>query len=216
MKTDAEIKHDVVGELNWEPILNGAEIGVAVHHGIVTLSGNVNTYTERIEAEIAALRVKGVKAVVVELEIRLAADGWVNDIDIAANVASTLKWNTAVPDDKIKVEVTGGRVYLEGEVDWNFQKEAAFNAIRHLKGVIGVSNLITVKPRVDTAILKDRIRQALERNADLMSGNIKIETLGNKVILKGIARSWAERKIIENAAWSAPGVVTVDDELIIA
>src|SRR5277367_4587801 len=136
MKTDAEIKQDVEEELNWEPILNGAGIGVAIHDGIVTLSGYVNTYTERIEAEVAALRVKGVKAVVVELEIRLAADGWVNDVDIAESVASTFKWNTAVPEDKIKVEVTGGRVYLEGEVDWNFQKEAAFNAIRHLKGVI--------------------------------------------------------------------------------
>jgi osmotically-inducible protein OsmY len=216
MKTDSEIQLDVIEELNWEPILNAAQIGVAVHNGIVTLSGYVNTFAKKFTAENAAWRVKGVKAVAEEIQVRFADDRKVPDEEIAESVVRTLKWNTAIPDENLKVKVTNGLVFLDGEVDWNFQKESAFNAIKHLKGVLGVRNLIIVKPRVNTVIVQDRIRKALERNADLESANINIETLGNKVILKGTARSWAERKTIENAAWSAPGVVTVDDELTIA
>lgn len=216
MKTDAEIQQDVMDELNWEPILNATEIGVAVHNGVVTLNGFVNTFAKKFAAENAAWRVKGVKAVAEELEVRLPGDSRIPDEEVADSVVRTLKWNTVIPDEKLKVKVTGGWVYIEGEVDWNFQKESAFNAIRHLKGVSGVSNLITVKPRVNTVVVKERIRKALERNADFESENIRIETLGNKVILKGTARSWTERRTVENAAWSAPGVMTVDDELIIA
>jgi osmotically-inducible protein OsmY len=215
MKTDLEIQKDVMDELNWEPILNASEIGVAVHNGVVTLSGYVNNYAKKFASENAAWRVKGVKAVAEELEVRLANDARITDTDVAESIIHTLMWNTSIPDEKIKIKVTDGWVYLEGEVDWNFQKESAFNAIRNLKGVSGVSNLITVKPRVNDNVVKDNIRKALERNADLEAGNIKVETLGNKVILKGTIRSWLERRAVENAVWSAPGVATVEDQLLI-
>ena len=216
MKTDALIQQDGMDELKWEPALNATEIGVAVHNGVVTLSGYVNSYAKKFAAERAAWRVKGVKAVAEELEIRLPGDSRVPDEEIADSIVRTLKWNTAIPDERTKVKVTGGWVYLEGEVDWNFQKEAAFNAVRHLKGVTGVTNLIAVKPRVNTVLVKDSIRKALERSADLEAANVRVDTLGSKVILRGTARSWAEKRTIENAAWSAPGVATIDDELIIA
>src|SRR5665213_984942 len=179
MKTDAEIQQDVMDELNWEPALNASEIGVAVHDGVVTLSGHVNSYAKKYAAENAAWRVKGVKAVAEELEVQLPGDSRVPDDEIAESIVHTLQWNTAVPDENIKVKVTGGWVYLEGGVDWNFQKEAAFNAIRHLKGVTGVTNLIAVKPRVNTVVIKDSIRKALERSADLEAANIQVDTLGN-------------------------------------
>jgi len=216
MKTDVQIQQDVMDELSWEPALNASEIGVAVRNGVVTLSGHVSAFAKKFAAENAAWRVKGVKAVAEEIEVRLAGDSRLPDDEIADNIVRTLKWNTAVPDENIKVKVTGGWVYLEGELDWNFEKETAFNAVRHLKGVTGVTNLIAVKPRVNTVVVKDNIRKALERSADLESANIQVDTMGNKVILHGKARSWAEKRTIENAAWSAPGVAIVDDELIIA
>jgi osmotically-inducible protein OsmY len=216
MRTDLEIQKDVMDELKWEPILNACAIGVAVQNGVVTLSGNVNNYGKKYAAERAAWRVKGVKAVAEELEVTLMNDDKLTDSEIAQNVVNTLKWHTSVPDDKIKIKVTGGRVTLEGEVDWNFQKESAITATRHLKGVTGINNFITIKPRVDTAIVKDNIRKALERRADFEAANIRVEAIGNKILLNGTTKSWVERCAVENAAWSSPGVATVDDQLIIA
>ncbi|BAU55063.1 BON domain-containing protein [Mucilaginibacter gotjawali] len=215
MKTDSEIQKNVMDELKWEPILNPSEIGVAVHNGVVTLSGYVDNYAKKIAAENAAWRVKGVQAVAEELEVRFLAGEKLPDNEIAENIVRTLKWHTTIPDEQIRVKVTEGWVYLEGEVDWNFQKEAAFNAIRFLQGVKGVSNLIVVKPRVNTNVVKDNIRKALERNADFEANNIKVETLGNKVILKGKTRSRVEKNSAERAAWSAPGVMAVEDLLVI-
>ncbi len=216
MKTDAEIQKDVMDELKWEPILNATEIGVAVSNGVVTLSGYVDTFHKKSAAENAAWRVKGVTAVAEELEVRLPFDARLTDVEVAEKVAHTIKWHTAIPDENIKIKVTDGWVTLEGEVHWNFQKESAFNAIRTLSGVKGVSNYIVVKPKVNTTLVKDNIRKALERNADLEAANIKVETLGNKVILRGTTHSWKERRAVENAVWSAPGVVTIDDQLVIA
>jgi osmotically-inducible protein OsmY len=216
MKTDSEIQKDVMDELKWEPILNATEIGVAVKNGVVTLTGYVNNYAKKFAAENSAWRVKGVKAVAEELEVRLSDADQLTDAEIAESIVSTLRWHTAIPDEKIKIKVTNGWVYLDGEVDWNFQKESAFNTIRYLKGVKGVTNLLTVKPRVNATLVKANIRKALERNADLEAANIQVETLGNMVVLKGSTRSWIEKRAVERAVWSSPGVSTIDDELIIA
>lgn len=215
MKTDVEIQKDVMDELKWEPILNASQIGVAVQNGVVTLSGDVSNYGKKYAAERAAWRVKGVKAVAEELEVTLMDDDKLTDTEIAQNVVNTLKWHTSIPDEKIRIKVAEGRVTLEGEVDWNFQKEAALISVRHLKGVKGINNYITIKPRVNTAVVKDNIRKALERRADFEASNIKVEAVGNKILLNGTAKSWVERCAIENAAWSTPGVATVDDQLVI-
>lgn len=216
MKTDFEIQKDVMAELKWEPMLNAAEIGVAVKNGIVTLTGMVSNYAKKSAAENATLRVKGVLAVAEELEVKLGEGEKITDSEVAANVVNTLRWNTSIPDEQIKIRVTNGWVYLSGEVNWNFQKDAVINAIRGLKGIKGVNNEITIKPRVQTAIIKENIRKALQRKATFEVDNIKIETIGDRVVLKGAVKSWDERKAIANAAWSAPGVASVDDEIVIS
>ncbi len=215
MKTDQEIQQDVMEELRWEPALNAPEIGVGVYNGIVTLSGYVKFYSEKLAAEKAAKRVKGVKAVAEDIEVRLTDSSKLPDAMIAENAIRALEWNTTIPDERIKIKVDNGWVQLEGEVDWLYQKEGAENAINNLNGVRGLSNWITVKPRVNTIIVKENIRKALERSADLEADKIKIETTGNKVILKGSARSWNERKEVERAVAAAPGVVEVDDQLAV-
>ncbi len=216
MKTDFEIQKDVMAELKWEPMLNAAEIGVAVKNGIVTLTGMVSNYAKKSAAENATLRVKGVLAVAEELEVKLGEGEKITDSEVAANVVNTLRWNTSIPDEQIKIRVTNGWVYLSGEVNWNFQKDAVINAIRGLKGIKGLNNEITIKPRVQTAIIKENIRKALQRKATFDVDNIKIETIGDRVVLKGAVKSWDERKAIANAAWSAPGVASVDDEIVIS
>lgn len=203
-------------ELKWEPILNASEIGVAVKDGVVTLSGNVNTYNKRISAENAAKRVRDVKAVAMDIEVRLSPLSKRNDAEIATAVVDSLKWNNVVPDEKIKVTVDGGHVTMEGEVDWQYQKDAANNAIKYITGVTGITNFIRIKPRINTVLVKDNIKKALERNADVVADKIDVETLGHTVTLKGKARSWNERIIAERAAWSSPGVLDVKDELVIA
>lgn len=215
MKTDLEIQQDVIDELQWEPILDAAEIGVTVRNGVVTLSGYVSNYGKKFAAEKATWRVKGVKAVAEELEVRLAKNDKLTDSEIAESVVRTLKSHTSIPDERIKVKVTDGSVNLEGEVNWNYQKESAVNSIRHLKGVKWINDFLTVKPQINTTIVKNNIRKALERRADFEAANVKVETIGNKVILNGIARSWVERRAIENAVWGSPGVTAVDDQLVI-
>ncbi|HEY9000716.1 MAG TPA: BON domain-containing protein [Mucilaginibacter sp.] len=216
MKTDSEIQEDVMAELKGEPMLNATEIGVAVKNGVVTLTGTVSNYAKKFAAENATLRVKGVKAVAEELVVQLGEGDKLTDTEVAASVVSTLRWNTVIPDEQIKIKVTNGFVHLSGEVDWNFQKEAVINAIRELKGVRSVSNEITVKPRVQSDNIKENIKKALERKADLEADNIRVETIGDHVILKGSARSWNERKTIAHAAWSTPGVALVEDKIVIS
>lgn len=201
-------------ELRWEPSLNAAQIGVAVHNGIVTLNGIVQFYSEKLTAENAAKRVKGVKALADNIEVNLS-DGKPSDTQIAENVIKALEWNVSIPEEKIKVKVDKGWVTLEGEVDKLYQKQAASNAIKFLPGIKGISNWINVETLVETGSVKENIRKALERRADLEADNIIIDTIGSKVILKGSARSWNERQEIERAAASAPGVTEVDDQLSI-
>ncbi len=214
MKTDQQIQEDVMEELRWEPSLNAAQIGVAVHNGIVTLNGIVQFYSEKLTAENAAKRVKGVKALADNIEVNLS-DGKPSDTQIAENVIKALEWNVSIPEEKIKVKVDKGWVTLEGEVDKLYQKQAASNAIKFLPGIKGISNWINVETLVETGSVKENIRKALERRADLEADNIIIDTIGSKVILKGSARSWNERQEIERAAASAPGVTEVDDQLSI-
>jgi osmotically-inducible protein OsmY len=215
MKTDPEIQKDVMEELRWEPILNASEIGVAVKNGIVTLSGTVDTYGKKIAAEEAAKSVLGVKAVAEEIEVKIGSFAKKNDVEIAEAVLRSLKWHTSIPEDKIKVKVENGWVTLEGEVDWEYQKNAAKNTTENLLGVKGISNLITVKPSVTAKDVKDKISAAFHRSATLDSEKISIEIRGNKAVLSGTVRSWAEKEDAANAAWNAQGITSVENKLVI-
>jgi osmotically-inducible protein OsmY len=214
--TDWEIRKNVEQELNFEPSINAAEIGVAVNDGIVTLSGRVDSYWEKIAAEEAAARVAGVKAVVNELEIRLPISSERTDEDIARAAVNRLEWTITVPKDRIKVKVSKGWVTLEGEVDWQFQKNAAEQAIHDLVGVKGVINHIVVKEQPSTAEIKSAIEEALKRSAEVDANRISVEVQSDKVILKGTVRSWFEREEAERAAWRAPGVRSIDNRIVVS
>jgi osmotically-inducible protein OsmY len=214
--TDAEIRKNVEAELSFEPSINASEIGVAVKDGIVTLTGRVDSYWEKIAAEEAAARVAGVKAVANELEIRLPFSSERTDEDIARAALNRLEWTITVPKDRIKVKVSKGWVTLEGEVEWQFQKNAAAEAVRNLVGIKGVINHIVVKERPSTAEVKAKIEEALKRSAEVDASHITVETEGDKVILKGTVRSWFEREEAERAAWRAPGVRKVDNRIIVS
>jgi osmotically-inducible protein OsmY len=214
--TDLEIKKAVESELNFEPSINAAEIGVAVKDGIVTLGGHTQSYWEKIASERAAERVNGVKAVVNEIEVRLPSSSERTDEDIARAAVNALEWSVLVPGNRVKVKVSKGWVTLEGTVDWQFQRSAAEKAVRKLIGVQGVSNLITIKPQVSKTAVKAEIENALKRSAELDAEKIKVDTEGDKVILRGTVHSWYEREEAERAAWRAPGVRIVEDDIAVA
>ena len=217
MKTDHELRSDVIAELEWQPSLRDEEIGVAVKDGVVTLSGTVSNYARKFEAEKAAEKVNGVKAVALDLVVKLDSPFIRTDSDIAHAAIQALKWDLDVPDENIKLRVEDGRVLLEGEVEWQYQRSAAERALRYLYGVKSVSNLISVKPvKVSPVDVSKKIREAFKRSADVDASRITVEARDGTVVLKGSVRSWAERHDAENAAWAAPGVMQVDDRLAVA
>lgn len=213
MRTDNQIQKDVMEELSWEPFLNESEIGVAVKNGIVTLSGIVDSFSKKLSAEKAAKRVAGVKAVAEDIQVGLSPEYNKTDTEIAEAVLNVLKWNTTIPEDRIKVKVENGRVKLEGEVEWEYQRQNARTAIENLTGVNAVNNLISVKPKLKATDIHQKINSAFHRNATIDAEKINVDVIGNKVLLRGKVRSLAEKDDAERAAWSAPGILSVESKL---
>ena len=214
--TDQEIQTDVLAELRWDHSVQANEIGVAVKDGVVTLTGTVDTYLKKWRAEEAAHRVSGVIAVANDITVRTSAIGERTDSDIAAAAVYALKWNASVPAEKIQVTVDKGWVTLKGEVEWQYQKEEVERSVRRLWGVKSVSNLIVVKPHASPTDLKKKIEDALVRSASIDANNITVEVQGSKAILRGKVRSWAEKQEAERAAWLAPGITSVDNQITIS
>ena len=212
-KTDSQLQHDVMAELEWEPAVDHADIGVAVNEGVVTLSGYVKNFTEKLAAEKAVRRVAGVKAIAEEIKVRLASDSKLADHEIARRIVDMIVWTVSIPADKVKVKVEHGWVTLTGTVDWYFQSNEARKAAAKVSGVIGVSNQIEVQKLPAPADVKDRIVSAFKRQADLDAAGVTVTTDGSTVKLSGKVHAWNERSIAERAAWSAPGVTKVEDHL---
>ena len=216
IRTDEEIQADVLEELKWDTRVQPNEIGVMVKDGVVTLTGWVDSYMKKMAAEEAAHRVRGVKAVANDIEVRLPGSAERTDADLAKAVLNALKWEANIPAGKLDVTVSQGWVTLKGEVEFGFQKRDAERAVQRLSGVKGVTNLITVKPRLSPTDLKQQIERALVRNAETDARQITVEVQGGKVILRGTVRSYAEKQAAEDTAWSAPGVSEVDNRIMIS
>lgn len=214
MKTDKQLQQDVLAELKWEPSIDSAHIGVAAADGVVTLSGHVKSYAEKVAAERAAKRVRGVQAIAQEIDVHFPSDPKLSDDEIAGRITQMLEWDVLVPDDRLQVKVEKGWVTLTGTVDWQYQKTAAEKDASKISGVKGVSNLIELKPIIAPDNVRSKIEAAFERNAEVEASDITVKTEGSKVILGGWVRAWYEREIAEKAAWSAPGVTQVEDHIM--
>jgi osmotically-inducible protein OsmY len=206
MKTDTQLQSDVIAELGWEPSIHSEEIGVEVKDGIVTLAGHVGTYSEKLEAERAAMRVFGVKALAVEIDVRIAGISARTDADIARTVENVLQWTTYLTKDLVKIKVEGGWVTLSGEVNWEYQRKAAVDAIRYLMGVKGVYDRIAIKPAVSAPLVKADIEAALKRRAQKDTNSISVSVNGSDVTLSGSVHNWSDHDLATHTAWGTPGV----------
>jgi osmotically-inducible protein OsmY len=215
MRTDLELQRDVIEELKWESSIKASDIGVSVTNSVVTLSGYVDSFTKKKAAEKAALRVAGVTAVAEDIVVRLGASDKKSDTEVAQAIITAIRWNNIIDENKIKVKVESGWVTLEGEVDWSFEKNAIEHSIENLIGVRGISNLITISSKLKTTDIKQKITAAFHRSATLDANNIIVESVGNTIILKGVVRSYAEKQDALRVAWNAPGVIKVDNKLIV-
>ena len=211
--SDKQLRADVLDELAFEPAVEAANIGVQVEHGIVTLTGHVGSYTERVAAEKAAQKVRGVRGVVEEIQVRFGGETPPRDEDIAQRAVQMLDWSVTVPKGAVQVKVQNAWVTLSGKVDWQYQKEEAYRSIRRLAGVAGIMNTVEVTPKASAPGVRAKILAALKRNAELEANAIKVTVKDAKVVLEGKVNAWYERELAENAAWSAPGVRAVEDHL---
>lgn len=216
MKSDSELQQDVMSELEWDPRVDHADIGISVSDGVVTLNGYVKSYAEKQAAERAAQRVSGVKAIAEEIKVRHDFDAKTADHEIAKRILDIFAWNVLIPHDKIGVKVERGWVTLTGAVDWHFQAEEAKKAAGKISGVLGIMNRIEVRHRPTTGDIRKRIEAAFERQADLDAGGVTIALDGTKVKLSGKVKAWRERQVAERAAWAAPGVTQVEDHIMVA
>ena len=216
MKTDADLQKDVIAQLAWEPAIHATQIGVEVKDCVVTLAGEVAPYTEKWYAERAALRVSGVNALAVELKVKLAGSARRADSDIGQSARNVLDWTTSVDSSAVKVLVEGGWITLSGEVDWQYQKQAATDAVRGLMGVTGVSDQIAIKHKPMASIVKADIDAAIRRSAAKDASEIRVEVKGTDVTLTGQVHSWSERDLATDSAWSSPGVRNVIDKMTLS
>lgn len=216
MKTDTQLQSDVMAELKWDPSFNAAEIGVEVKNGVVTLSGHVDKYAEKWAAEKAAQKVTGVKALAIELDVNLPGSSSRSDADIARTAENVLEWTTNWPKDHVKVLVEKGWVTLSGMVDYEYQRQLVSSAVRHLMGVTGVSNQVTIKSKLTSSTVKSDIEAALKRRALTDAQEIMVTVNGGKVTLTGVVHSWSERDMVSDSVWNTPGVTDVNDNISVA
>ena len=216
MKTDTQLQSDVMAELKWDPSFNAAEIGVEVKNGVVTLSGHVDKYAEKWAAERAAQKVAGVKALAIELDVALPGSSNRSDADIARTAENVLEWTTNWPKDHVKVMVEKGWVTLTGEIDYEYQRKLASSSVRHLMGVTGVSNQVTIKSKLTSSTVKADIEAALKRRAITDADEIMVTVNNSEVTLTGVVHSWSERDMVNDTVWNTSGVTDVNDNISVA
>lgn len=211
--SDKTLKQAVEDELEWEPSIDAEHIGVTAEDGVVTLTGHVGSFAEKFTAEKATKRVKGVRAIAQEIEIRFPNDKKTSDDQIAKRALDIIAWDSTIPNDRVQLKVQNGFITLSGQVDWYYNRDDAESAVRRLVGVKGIANDIIIKPRAQASDIKHLIETALKRNAELEAGSIKVSVLNGRVTLDGKVKAWYERDLAERTAWSAPGVISVEDHI---
>lgn len=215
MRTDVDVKNDVIDELKWEPSVDASRIDVSVENGTVTLSGVVPTYYEKTTAEEAALRVSGVESVVSNTDVEITTAFTRNDTDIADAAKNVLRWNTTVPEENIDITVENGWVTLDGEVEFSYQKTAANDAVKYLAGVRGITNQIKVRPTVEPEKAEEKIKDALRRDALVNSEEIDVSVEGNKARLQGTVSNWVEKNWVDRLVWATPGIFSVENDIVV-